>query len=196
MPLHPNATQCAYTKVDGRRCGGPAVTDSLFCHHHDGLKRRFQDRQYMVPALDDQNAVQVALMDVINGLLTKSINRADANSIIQALWLAKSNLKGLTLSPVPPDELEALLQKTRDEGHSAGYNEASEKARITLDRELRQLQDRHAREIRRLEERHQKELERREQEEANKGESLASILLAELARGRDAAPADDPNGGR
>lgn len=109
MPIHPNAPQCTYTKVDGVRCGGPAKDGGPHCHHHAGLKERFGNKEMSIPPLDDQNAIQVALMDVIHGLLSKRIDRGDAYTVLYAIQIAKSNLKGLTLVPPSPDQIAAYI---------------------------------------------------------------------------------------
>jgi hypothetical protein len=63
-------------KRDGNRCGGPAKDPSDYCYHHQGLKDRFNLQKVTVPPLDDQNAIQVAIMDVVNGLLSNRVARA------------------------------------------------------------------------------------------------------------------------
>lgn len=121
MPIHPNAKQCTHTKVDGVRCGGPAKDDTDFCFHHQGLRERFDRKEVSVPALDDQNAIQVALMDVINALLAKRLSRGDAYTVLYALQIARANLKGLTLVPPSPDIVAEMV--------AAAKAEAKEEAR-------------------------------------------------------------------
>jgi hypothetical protein len=135
-PAHFNTRTCAYIKVTGSRCGSPAWQTSEHCWHHHGLYTRFKAKNFTFPALDDANAIQVAVMDVINALLTKTIERADAYALISALWLARNNLKDTSLSPTPvpdsPQDLNALLDRAREEGlaqglakgHKQGYRAA------------------------------------------------------------------------
>ena len=122
-PPHPNTRFCAYTKVDGKKCGTPAWQAFDHCWHHHGLKSRFEAKQFSLPALDDANAVQVATMDVLNALVTRRIDRADAYALFYGLYLAKSNLKGTTLSPPTPNDLAEMLEKTRRESYAAGREE-------------------------------------------------------------------------
>ncbi|HUR37011.1 MAG TPA: hypothetical protein VM009_04285 [Terriglobales bacterium] len=162
MPIHPNARQCTYIKPDAFRCGGPAVDRSDFCHHHDGLIRRFEERKFRVPALDDQNSIQVALMDVINALLARTIDRADAYAVIYALQTARNNVRGLTLTPPSPDELTAKLEFARQQGHSDGFAAGYKKAKK------------------------EDEKRRAEQEHEEDGqESLASFLKRELGEWKE-----------
>ena len=109
VPIHQNAKQCAYTKVNGHRCGGPAKAPSDFCFHHEGLKDRFGKEKVTVPPLDDQNAIQVAIMDVINGLLSKRLERADAYTVLYGIQIARANLRGLTLVQLSSDEAAEQL---------------------------------------------------------------------------------------
>ena len=167
MPQHPNTRLCAYTKVDGKQCGAPAWEDFDKCWHHHGLKSRFEAQQFRIPALDDANAVQVATMDVINALITRRIDRSDAYALFYGLYLAKSNLKGTTLSPPTPNDLADMLEDVRRQSYEKGRIEGEKQAR-----------------------------EKREREDAARpsedNESLAAYLLRELKESADQPQPVDP----
>lgn len=160
---HPNTRFCAYIKVDGKRCGTPAWQDFDHCWHHHGLKSRFDSQKFSIPALDDANSIQVAVMDVINALLSRRIDRADAYALFYGLYLAKSNLKGTTLCPPTPDDLAEMLEKARAEGREQGSKEAL--AKMERDRA------------------------KKGEEES---ESLAAYLLRELKPAPDRSAASEP----
>jgi hypothetical protein len=106
---HPNVRYCSYTKVDGHRCGSPAWQTFDHCWHHHGLKERFRNQQLSFPPLDDQNSVQVAIMDILNGMLSGRLNRADAYTMLYGISVARHNLKGLTLVPPSPDVISEQI---------------------------------------------------------------------------------------
>ena len=116
--LHPNARQCAYIKVDGIQCGSPAWQENRHCHHHHGLKQRFEEKKISIPPLDDANSVQVAVMDVLNGLLRGTVTRPDAYTLLYGIQVAKSNLKGITLVPPSPDLIAEAIAAARAEARA------------------------------------------------------------------------------
>jgi hypothetical protein len=134
-PPHPNTRQCAYTKVDGHRCGGPAIHDSDFCQHHHTLKTSIERQSFSLPALDDANAVSVAAMQIMNALILGKLSRPDAYALIQGLHLVRANLKATTLAPPADDELAQLLERAREEGRMQGRREALKQARAERERE-------------------------------------------------------------
>lgn len=122
-PPHPNTRHCSYIKVDGNRCGSPAWQESTHCWHHHGLKERFSEKKVSIPPLDDQNSVQVAIMDIVNGLLSGRLDRANAYTALYGLQIARNNLKGLTLVPPTPDIFAAQLEAARAEARAQAIAE-------------------------------------------------------------------------
>lgn len=105
-PHHPNTRLCSFTKVDGHRCGSPAWQEFTHCWHHHGLQERFAEQKVTIPPLDDQNAIQVAIMDVVNGLLSGRLDRGNAYTALYGIHIARTNLKGLSLVKLSPDEAD------------------------------------------------------------------------------------------
>lgn len=120
--LNPNYRYCAYIKVDGHQCGGAALHDDKYCRHHANFKLAVDTKTFTLPPLDDANSVQVATMQVIHGLLMGKLNRNDAYALFYGLSIARANLKDTTLAPtsIPaaPEDLEALLERAREEGRA------------------------------------------------------------------------------
>lgn len=75
--------------------------------------------RFVFPPLEDANAIQVGIMEVMRALLEKRIERADAGTLLYALQIAQSNLRNISLvgKPLPEgideDELSmaAILMK-------------------------------------------------------------------------------------
>lgn len=127
--LHPNARQCAYIKVDGIQCGSPAWQENRHCHHHHGLKQRFEEKKVTIPPLDDANSVQVAIMDALNGLLRGTVSRPDVYTLLYGIQVARTNLKAITLVPPSPNVIAEMIATAKVE--------AREEARAELSKELR-----------------------------------------------------------
>ena len=91
---------CLHVKEDGFFCGRPALTDRLYCYQH--LRLRGQQMRMararaqrlacplMLPALDDLNAVRVALTQVSYALATGQLEHRRAGLLIYALQQASS----------------------------------------------------------------------------------------------------------
>ena len=103
MPVHPKVRRCIHTKIDGDPCGAPAKKGKTYCrfHHHT----RHMPPRFMLPPLEDSNSIQVTVMEVIRALLEDRMDRPKANTILYALQIAQSNLRGLNLVATP-EELE------------------------------------------------------------------------------------------
>jgi hypothetical protein len=91
MPIHPNARRCIYYRLDGQRCGSPAMLNKGRCYHHEEIIQRRNRRK--VEMLKSPAEHQQAVMDVIAGLVARRLDRKDANSVLRALKLAQNNLR-------------------------------------------------------------------------------------------------------
>jgi hypothetical protein len=97
MAIHPNTRQCTHLKVDGHRCGAPALTGKPRCHFHNHIFRR--PKEFILPPLEDANSVQVTIMEVMRALLEGRLERANAGTLLYACQIAQSNLRNLSLAP-------------------------------------------------------------------------------------------------
>ena len=114
MFYSPNIPRCQYIKVNGTQCGSPAMRRNRFCFFH---KRWHEQRVILgapgstprkgrskpaldLPVLEDANAVQVALMQVMRLLLSGQIEHKTASLILYGLQTASSNLRQVTFDPV------------------------------------------------------------------------------------------------
>ncbi len=92
-----DAPRCTYIKVTGHRCGSPALKGEHFCFFHTRMVKgvRYRVDQQIMPGavLEDAEAVQVGLMDVISQLLEGRIAWREASLVIRALDVAARNLR-------------------------------------------------------------------------------------------------------
>ena len=93
MQSFPN--RCQHLKINGNQCGSPALRRNRFCFFH----KRFQDERirlsadrarrgvatFVLPVLEDANANQIALMQVMRLLLSQQIDHKTASLLLYAL---------------------------------------------------------------------------------------------------------------
>jgi hypothetical protein len=95
MPLHPNVKVCTHVKVTGIRCGSPALRGEQFCYFHQRMFRGVQvppqARLHPVALVEDEEAIQASLMEVINALARNTIDLRRAELILKALFIAVKN---------------------------------------------------------------------------------------------------------
>jgi len=104
---------CTHIKVNGTQCGSPALKTGTRCYFHEQAARRtrtsIMHRPAVLPLLEDANAIQVALMEVIHDLRQDYIDIKLAGKLLYALQIASANLKRMDLNredsvtELPPD---------------------------------------------------------------------------------------------
>ena len=94
-----NAPRCYHVKINGVRCGSPAMQDDAFCYFHTRIHNPPLDDGF--PPLEDANAIQVAIMQVLQALAKKKIEVRVAATLLYGLQTASANLKGTRFEPLP-----------------------------------------------------------------------------------------------
>ncbi len=97
---------CQHVRENGTFCGSGAVKGRAFCYFHLRVRARrlamaqaqSQEKTWHpeLPPLEDMHAVQVALMQVADGLAEDVINPRRAGLLLYALQQAASNLRATT----------------------------------------------------------------------------------------------------
>jgi hypothetical protein len=97
LPPHPNVRNCTHIKVTGQQCGSPALRGEFFCYFHTriikGVEQRVDMRLDSMALLEDHEAIQFSLMNVVDGLVKGTLDRPRARLILQALRIAARNAK-------------------------------------------------------------------------------------------------------
>jgi hypothetical protein len=122
MPIHPNTHRCQHIKVDGIRCGSPAVTGEPHCYWHRNLSRRAD--KLSVPALEDANAIQVAINRIFHSLVEGRTDTRTGCAMLYALQLARDNMRNITVG-VPRQFSGKDYVRAREAGQSAAYQAAT-----------------------------------------------------------------------
>jgi len=109
MSYHPSIHRCEHIKVNGTQCGSPAIRKNSFCYFHGRWREQhivFATTAKTVPAIDlpvleDANSIQVAIMQVLNLLLTGHIEHKTAALPLYGLQTASANLRHTRFDPYP-----------------------------------------------------------------------------------------------
>jgi len=99
--------RCQHVKVNGVQCGSPALRTQAHCffHHRAEHERRLAceprdgKRTFGFPLLEDANAIQVALMKVIQMLGSGTMDHKTASLMLYALQTASYNLRLTRFEP-------------------------------------------------------------------------------------------------
>ncbi len=102
------APRCAHLKANGDRCGSPAVSGKDLCYFHD--KALADERPVRLPVLEDANAIQVALMIIMDGLYRYHIPHKTAALLLYGLQIASYNLRRLAGVSEPTGERESAAE--------------------------------------------------------------------------------------
>jgi len=102
--------ECRHIFTSGRKCQSPALKDQSFCYFHGNTRKRPapkdeayepyippQDTAHNLPALEDADAIQLALSDVVLALAANRIHPRRARILIYGLQVASQNHRNRSL---------------------------------------------------------------------------------------------------
>jgi hypothetical protein len=103
---------CDHILINGEVCNAIPMRDSKFCywHHKARARRRRHERiggpiaadansGLELPLLEDANAIQVALQEIMQAILDRRIDSKRAGLLLYSLQLASSNIRNLKTLP-------------------------------------------------------------------------------------------------
>jgi hypothetical protein len=104
--------RCQHIKVNGVQCGSPAMRERAYCYfHNECLETHGAGDMRVVngagmgtvsvslPPLEDANAIQMALMQIMRLITVGQIDSKQAGLLLYALQTASANLKHLSFEP-------------------------------------------------------------------------------------------------
>ncbi len=107
--------RCQHVKVNGTQCGSPALRRRRHCYFHNRMldgKRRFAASReakprplFSIGLLEDANAVQVALMQVLQLLGSGQMEMKMAGLMLYGLQTASANLKNTKFEAEKPTDV-------------------------------------------------------------------------------------------
>ena len=114
MPLYPKSVaRCQHIKVNGTQCGSPALRDEMYCYFHMQWQQKTMEinldvdiqperSSVTLPVMEDANAVQMGLGEVMRLLVTRQIDQRTSALLLYALQTASSNLRLTSFEPAQP----------------------------------------------------------------------------------------------
>lgn len=96
-----SSPRCQHVKTNGTRCGSPAMRRRKFCYFHEQL--RTAPKEIRIPTLEDANAVQMAIQQVVQAVLNGAIEHKTAGLALYGLQTAAMNLPNTDFEPAPDD---------------------------------------------------------------------------------------------
>jgi hypothetical protein len=109
-----SSPRCAHTKVNGEKCGSPAVKPDPFCFFHARWREEHVNLNQKstvpagidLPVLEDAYSIQMVLSQVMRLLLTGEIDKKTAGLLLYALQTASSNLARMIKAAKTKAEIE------------------------------------------------------------------------------------------
>ncbi len=88
---------CTHIKVTGLRCGSPALRGERFCYFHQrmvrGVRTPPNQRLHPIALIENEEAIQASLMEVMNALARNTIDPRRAELMLRALNAAIRNVR-------------------------------------------------------------------------------------------------------
>lgn len=110
---------CRHIRTNGRRCKAPALREELWCYFHHRLHARHRQVRPIgtvpgpdaldLPAIEDNDSIQVALSLVVNALAGGKLDEKRARAIFLGLTLANRNLHDLMPMPSTDDRVLSYM---------------------------------------------------------------------------------------
>jgi hypothetical protein len=108
-----NVPRCQHIKMNGTQCGSPALNRKRQCFFHERareqhnriVKDQFKQARFVLPVLEDANAVQMALMQVMQLLAWGEMDRKVAGLLLYGLQTASANLRNVNFEPGEPTDV-------------------------------------------------------------------------------------------
>lgn len=120
--------ECRHIFTSGRKCQSPALSDQPFCYYHGNTRKRpvpaaqpyldVRDCALALPALEELDAIQLALSDVVLSLAANRIEPRRARILIYGLQVASQNYRNRTLLAARETEPQQSVREAHP--HSDG----------------------------------------------------------------------------
>lgn len=90
--------RCRHIKTDGNVCNSIALSDRPYCYYHTRLRTCAKapsvqpEEPLVLPVLEDERAIQLALTQIMAAIATKRIDTKQAALFFRGLQIAQKNL--------------------------------------------------------------------------------------------------------
>ena len=98
MIQHQQLERCQHIKVNGVRCGSPGLRNKSFCYFHNRVRKLRASP--VLPVIEDSNSLQLAISEVLQGLMENRIDSKKAAGMGYLMQIAAYNLRtGVNYEP-------------------------------------------------------------------------------------------------
>ena len=112
---------CAHVLTNGELCNAIPMRNSTFCYWHHKARARHRRHERIggpismeancgveLPFLEDANAVQITIQEIMQAILDRRIDSKRAGLLLYSLQLASSNIRHLTTLPEDCAQIASL----------------------------------------------------------------------------------------
>ena len=133
--------RCQQVKIDGVRCGSPAIKNQRLCYfHHMQLLARPENRASIVPydvyidipVLENDASIQVAITHIIRLLLSREVDQRTAALVLYGLQTSAAVARRGPIEPDPAEvvsDFKQLMEFSLDKEDSPGKQASSNAAK-------------------------------------------------------------------
>ena len=119
--------ECRHIFTSGKKCQSPALHDQNFCYFHGNTRKRParkddayepyippQDTAHNLPPLEDADAIQLAISDVVLALAANRIDPRRARILIYGLQVASQNHRHRTAAAAKEEAPAQTVRETHE----------------------------------------------------------------------------------
>ena len=113
---------CEHTKDDGVRCGGFALSGERFCRFHQKLQNNKiapSDPAYDFPVLETEQSIQIAIMQMMRGVLKGRISERKAAIMLSGIKAAAGILRHSRQVKPQESAIDEIASETKNATQSA-----------------------------------------------------------------------------
>lgn len=128
--------QCEHILDTGIRCGSPAMREHDFCYYHRRAHAKVLpgDTAYVLPVLETEEAIQLAVTHILRSVLKGKLDRREAATLFQGIRIAQATLKNVKHDLINErmeymaDELTPAMQRLEEvaEGRTPSLSDQEE----------------------------------------------------------------------
>ena len=125
-----SAPRCEKVRVDGTVCGCPRMKGYRYCYAHERMLQA-RPEKLALPALEDANSIQLAIMMVQKALIDDEISEKKAGLLLYSIQIAASNVKQTTFTENDKKVVTEMPEEPTNENQRQTYHGDAEARRNT-----------------------------------------------------------------
>jgi hypothetical protein len=104
------APRCCWIKEDGTSCQSPKMRTNNYCFAHVQMSEA-KPKKFRLPAAEDANGIQIAIMEVQRALIDDEISEKKAGLLLYSLQIASANLERTTFGENPEEMVTDCVEE-------------------------------------------------------------------------------------